>query len=155
MCTDEAAQLEKLIKVWSLCGNAAETVIESTFTYLLLHLGGEYGWYARLKKARYTEPFNRLDCIIHSCTNNNDQGILLGVDKEVMSCFALAHIESNKKLTEVIELGFYYLEKNTQSTASAQGSFYNYYGKDMLQGAIGKIIEIAYRKKHLVCQLHF
>lgn len=146
MCTDEAAQLEKWIKVWSLRGNAAETVIESTFTYLLLHLGSECGWDTRLKRARYTEPFNRLDYIIRSCTNNDDQGILLGVDKEVMSCFALAHIESNKKLTEVIELGFYYLEKNTQSTASAQGSFYNYYGKEMLQGVIGKIIETAYRK---------
>lgn len=61
MCTDEAAQLEKWIKVWSLRGNAAETVIESTFTYLLLHLGSECGWDTRLKRARYTEPFNRLD----------------------------------------------------------------------------------------------
>lgn len=117
---------EGLAAAWKCCRNCNR---KHFYLSTALHLGSECGWNTRLKKARYTEPFNRLGYIIRSCKNNNDQGILLGVDKEVMSCFALAHIESNKELAEVIEVGFYYLEKNTQNTASALGSFYNYYEK--------------------------
>lgn len=146
MCADEAAQLEKWIKIWSLRGNAWDTVIQSTFTYLLLHLGSECCWDTRLKKARYTGSLNRLNYIIKSCNDNDEKGIMLGVDKEVMSCFALAHIESGKTLLEVMNFGFYYLEMNTQNFGSAQGSFYNCYGKEILNGVIGKIIETAYNK---------
>ena len=74
-----------------------------------------------------------LDSILTACKQNDYSTLLMYVDNEVMSCFALAHLRSEKKLSEIVNASFKYLDMNTQYLGSASGSFYNLYGKETLK----------------------
>lgn len=141
MCWQEAIRRERWIKVLSLWMSPPERIIESTFAYILLRLGWLCHWDMYQQKAL---DINGLDYVLEACKHNDYEKIVKVVDNDVLSCFALAHLRSKKTLTEIVADGFLYLDNNTTHNGSAQGSFYNLYGKQQLQGLIGKIIEGAY-----------
>jgi hypothetical protein len=141
MCWREAVRMERWIKVLSLSEAPPERILESTFMYLLLRLGWECHW--DTLKQRALNP-DGLNYAFEACRNNDYARLLKVVDSDILSCFALAHIRSGKKLTEIVNTCFTYLDMNTTHNGSAQGSFYNLYGKAQIKGLIGKIIESAY-----------
>ncbi len=141
MCWKESERMARWIKVLSLWDAPTERILESTFMYLLLRLGWLCHWDTAQQKALNS---NGLYYTLNACKNNDYSKIVNVIDSEVLTCFALAHLKSGKNLTEIVDAGFIYLDMNTRHNGSAQGSFYNLYGKAQLKGVIGKIIESAY-----------
>lgn len=141
MCWRETVRMERWIKVLSLWEAPTERILESTFMYLLLRLGWECHW--DTLKQRALNP-DGLNYALEACKNNDYSKLLKIVDSDILSCFALAHIRSGRNLTEIVDSCFIYLDMNTTHNGSAQGSFYNLYGKAQIKGLIGKIIESAY-----------
>lgn len=132
---------ERWIKLLSLWMSDPEIITGNVFSYLILKLGLLCDW--NIVEQRAINPYG-LDSILTACKQNDYSTLLMYVDNEVMSCFALAHLRSEKKLSEIVNASFKYLDMNTQYLGSASGSFYNLYGKETLKNIIGKFIEAAY-----------
>ncbi len=141
MCWRETIRMEHWIKILSLWEAPTERILESTFMYLLLRLSWECHWDVLKQKALNPDGLKHA---LEACKNNDYSKLLKIVDSDILSCFALAHIRSEKKLTEIVDSCFMYLDMNTTHNGSVQGSFYNLYGKEQIKGLIGKIIESAY-----------
>lgn len=141
MCWRESERMERWIKVLSLWEAPTERILESTFMYLLLRLGWLCHWDASQQRAL---NINGLDCVLEASIENDCGKIVKFFDSDVLCCFALAHLRSEKNLTQIVDECFYYLDMNTTHNGSAHGSFYNLYGKEQIKGLIGKIIESVY-----------
>lgn len=138
-----ALNTERYIKLLSLWMSDPVLITGHVFYYLVLKLGCLCDWNILQQKA--LNPYG-LEDLLTACQNNDYDNISKYIDKEVISCFALAHIRSNKELSIIIDDSFHYLDMNTRYLGSAAGSFYNLYGKETVNTIIKKIIECAYVK---------
>ena len=136
-----ALNTERYTKLLSLWMSDPVLITGHVFYYLVLKLGYLCDWNILQQKA--LNPYG-LDDLLIACQKNDYNNIFKYIDKEVISCFALAHIRSNKKLSSIIDDSFNYLDMNTKYLGSAAGSFYNLYGKEATNTIIKKIIECAY-----------
>ena len=134
---------ERYIKLLSLWMSDSVLITGNVFYYLVLKLGYLCDWNILQQKA--LNPYGLEDLLI-ACQNNDYDNICKYIDKEVISCFALAHIRSNKELSIIIDDSFQYLDMNARYLGSAAGSFYNLYGKEAVNTIIKRIIECAYIK---------
>lgn len=141
MCYHETIRVGKWIKLMALWESPPEYIFENTFNYILLRLGWMCHWDMLQQKALNISGLND---ILDACKHDDYKKIISYFDSDILSCFALSHIKSNKTLSEAVAIGFNYLEMNTKHNGSAHGSFYNLYGKQQIKCLIGKIIESAY-----------
>ena len=141
MCYHETIRVGKWIKLMALWESPPEYIFENTFNYILLRLGWMCHWDMLQQKALNISGLND---ILEACKHDDYEKIISYFDSDILSCFALSHIKSNKALSEAVAIGFNYLEMNTKHNGSAHGSFYNLYGKQQIKCLIGKIIESAY-----------